>query len=128
MDREPRHLVDRSHAWIDARSLELARATAAKIRMEPALFEKARRNIERWRSRGVTSPDLDACDRILERHTFDEVLDLLVEDSEAGRRRRQSSPFVGILPESERREIFRRYEAIGSRAYPASRERDHPSE
>lgn len=128
MREEPADLVYRSQQWIDARSLELARATAERIQSEPALAAKARENIERWRTRGQYPPGLREWQEILDGYTLDEVLNLLVEDSEAGRRRRQSSPFVGILPETERRKIFKRYEAIGVGARHPRRERDQQAD
>jgi hypothetical protein len=40
----------RSHDWIDARSLALHEAVAAKIEVTPALLDIARGNLARWLS------------------------------------------------------------------------------
>ena len=42
--------------------------------------------------------------------SFDEVLEILVEDSDEGQRLRQSTPFTGVLSRQEREKVFRRYE------------------
>jgi hypothetical protein len=108
-------LKKRSHAWIDARSLALAKAVAEKIRRDPALLQRALDNLARWKERRSTWPRcLSEWEEIISSRTLDDVLAILLEDSEEGRRRRQSSPFTGILTLAERREIFKRYEAIGT--------------
>lgn len=40
-------------------------------------------------------------------HSSNEVLEILIEDSDEGQRLRQSSPFSGILSQRERLEVFR---------------------
>ena len=105
----------RSHEWIDARSLDLARAVAEKVRRDPSLLEKARGNLSRWKDRLHPWPRaLQEWEEILGHPSLDRILLLLVEDSEEGRRRRQSSPFTGILTPGERQAIFERYEALGT--------------
>jgi hypothetical protein len=42
----------RSHQEIDARSLELHRLIAAKVRREPALLDRVRLTLQRWRDPG----------------------------------------------------------------------------
>jgi hypothetical protein len=51
---------------------------------------------------------------ILSNHSLNEVLEILIEDSDEGQRLRQSSPFSGILSQRERLEVFRRYETAGT--------------
>lgn len=111
----PQPLQKRSHAWIDARSLALARAVAEKIRRDSSLLPKALENLARWKERRKPWPScLKEWEEILGGRTVDDILAVLVEDSEQGRRRRQSSPFTGFLTPAERKEIFERYEAIGT--------------
>ena len=50
----------------------------------------------------------------LSNHSLNEVLEILIEDSDEGQRLRQSSPFSGILSQRERLEVFRRYETAGT--------------
>jgi uncharacterized protein YmfQ (DUF2313 family) len=45
----------RSHQEIDARSLELHRLIAAKVRREPALLDRVRLTLQRWRDPGNPS-------------------------------------------------------------------------
>ena len=106
-----RTLRTRSHEWIDARSLALAEAIAAKVRQNPELLDVARSNLERWKTRSDTWPRCyREWDQILASRPLDDVLQLLTVDSETGRRLRQSSPFTGILSPRERLTIFKEYE------------------
>jgi hypothetical protein len=45
----------RTHQEIDARSLELHRLIAAKVRREPALLDRVRLTLQRWRDPGNPS-------------------------------------------------------------------------
>ncbi len=111
----PQPLQKHSHDWIDARSLALAQAVAEKIRRDPSLLQRAFENHARWKeSRETWPPCLREWEEILAGRNVDDVLAILVEDSEDGRRRRQSSPFTGFLTPAERKEIFEHYEAIGT--------------
>lgn len=108
-------LKKRSHDWIDARSLALAEAVAEKIHRDRSLLQKAMENLARWKQRRTTWPRcLREWEEILSDLPVEDVLALLVEDSEEGRRRRQSSPFTGILTATERKAIFEHYETIGT--------------
>ena len=99
----PQPLQKRSHDWIDARSLALAQAVAEKIRHDPSLLQRALENLARWKERRQTGPlCLTEWEEILAGRNVDDVLAILVEDSEEGRRRRQSSPFTGFLTPPER--------------------------
>ena len=108
-------LKKRSHAWIDARSRDLAIATVNKIRADIDLFGKARENLARWRERMDPLPQsLAEWEEILAARSREEVLAILVADDDEGRRLRQSSPFVGVLSQTERKAIFERYESVGA--------------
>jgi hypothetical protein len=102
------------HDRLDARSLALHELVARKIEASPALLDKARANLRRWRQ-ASDSPSLAFVEweRILS-SPLEKVLTLLVERSERATRLRQSSPFCGILTEAERRAI---YESYSTRAY-----------
>ena len=99
----------RTHQEIDRRSLALARAIALKIDGDPdhAGLRKAQETCSRWISigAGVAAAEWQA---ILKR-PWHEVRAVLLEDSEEGRRLRQSSPFCGVLSVRERTEIYRRF-------------------
>ena len=99
----------RTHQEIDQRSLELARAIAARIDADPARsgLDKARQVLARWESIAHGS-DLSLWREILPR-SWPEVRQALLDPSEQGKLLRQSSPFCGILSPRERWAIWRRY-------------------
>jgi hypothetical protein len=99
----------KTHADIDHRSLALARLIAERIDADPARtgLEKARSVCRNWCNRGVAAASewmtlLDTLD-------WPGIRALLLEESEEGRRRRQNSPFCGVLTPRERWAFFRDY-------------------
>ena len=103
-----------SHELIDRRSLELNRLVVEKVRRQPELMDFVRQNLERTLNESVLSESCKNALRewrtIFSHKSFDEILDILVEDSDEGQRLRQSTPFTGILNQRERLEVFRRHE------------------
>lgn len=99
-----------SHQFLDWVGLERARAIAAKLRADPGLIEVAHANLRRWLVRDDYSAgarrSLLEWQRLIEQSTLEELLAALTDPSETGDRRRQSSPFAGILSEEERMAIF----------------------
>ena len=96
-----------SHATIDARSLEMDRLIAQRLRENPAILDKAKSVLHRW---------LQSCDASV-RPVFEEwqaILDGPISDvfaalegeDEKSVRLRQSSPFCGILTPAERTAIL----------------------
>jgi hypothetical protein len=80
----------------------------------PALLDESRANVRRWReSHGTPSLALAEWEQILN-GTVDQVAKFLVECSERATRLRQSSPFTGILTETERLAV---YESHSTRTY-----------
>ena len=106
------------HDLIDRRSLELNRLVAEKIRQQPELMDFVRSKLDRTLSESRLSESckdaLREWQTILSNHSSNEVLEILIEDSDEGQRLRQSSPFSGILSQRERLEVFRRYETAGT--------------
>jgi hypothetical protein len=97
-----------THQQIDARSLELHRLIADKIRSNPALFERARATLARFR-RIVdrrSQPYLVEWEQVFERG-MEAALALATEDSQHAEAMRQSAPFAGILTHQERWTFFR---------------------
>lgn len=96
----------RTHDAIDRRSLEMARRIVATIDSQPDRrgFEHAKRVCRRWVDRGIR-PATEWLG-ILER-PWEEVRQILLDDSEEGRRLRQNDPFCGILTPVERWDIYR---------------------
>lgn len=99
----------RSHEEIDRRSLELARAVVAILDADPERAEltKARERCVRW-ARESPSPAIAEWREILARE-WGEIRTRLLDESEEGRRLRQSSPFSGVLSPRQRWEILRRF-------------------
>ena len=97
-----------SHPWHDQLGLLYHRAIAEKIRRQPALLETARENLRRWIAAEPDAPPSQArreWQRILDHEDLEEILRLMTDPTEAGHRRRQSTPFAGILAVEERRTI-----------------------
>jgi hypothetical protein len=103
--------TSRTHDWIDARSLALARATAEKLRRDPARFVVVIENLQRWRQQMQPWPAAlqEWADILTQGQSA--AIAALTEDSERGRRLRQSNPFAGVLTPQERNTIFTEYEA-----------------
>lgn len=82
------------------------RAIAEKLRACPELMEVAFDNLRRWSAgAGHSQPYLEAWSELLKR-PLDEVLVLIVEDSERMCAMRQAGPFAGILSPKERWAIY----------------------
>jgi hypothetical protein len=113
---EPMSAELTGHWRIDRRSLALHRAIADKLREDPALLDVARDNLDRWsRAAGHSQPYWDAWREILD-HPIEEVLDLIVEDSEKMTAMRQASPFAGVLSPTERWAIYERFPSSHAKA------------
>jgi hypothetical protein len=100
----------RSHEWIDARSLALHEAVAAKLEARPQLLDVARANLARWLARDPAGALLEWA-RLLDQRPLDDILTLLRSSDERAARLRQSSPFAGVLTPEERLAILRQYDA-----------------
>ena len=98
--------VSVSHERIDRRSIAMHQAIADKLRANPALLEIARENIARWApAAGRSRHYLDAWLEVLEMPP-EEMLRLMVEDTEEMRAMRQNNPFAGVLDARERWAIY----------------------
>jgi hypothetical protein len=97
-----------SHADIDRRSRDLARAVVSRIDADPtrAGLERARSNCRRWLSRGP-QPAVEEWLCILDA-PWEQVRTVLLDGSEEGQRLRQSTPFCGILTPRERWQFYRK--------------------
>jgi len=101
------------HDLIDRRSLDLNRLVAEKIRQQPELMNMVREKLDRILGEPRFSESckdaLREWQTIFSLKSSNEILEILVEDSNEGQRLRQSTPFTGILNQQEREEVFRRY-------------------
>lgn len=106
----------RGHERIDRRSLALHRAIADKLRADPALLSIAHENLARWLAADVRSlPYRDAWIKILSR-PLNEILALMIEESERMTALRQATPFAGILRPAERWAVYARFEPVAASA------------
>lgn len=105
----------RTHQEIDERSLALASAIVERIDSDPRRrgLDHARQVCERW-SRQSPATDIRTWRAILACE-WPAIRLHLLEDSERGRRLRQSSPFCGILTPRERWTIYRRFRTRDAR-------------
>jgi hypothetical protein len=100
-------LENASHRLAEARSLELHRAVAARLRSEPELLERARERVAGWRSSGTVSEHyVEAWTKLLSAGVA-AVTAALEEQSERAHDLRQSSPFAGVLDARTRWRIRR---------------------
>lgn len=99
----------RTHEEIDRRSLDLARAIAARIDADPRRegLVRARATCERWMATGPSAAAAEWM-RILA-NPWERVRVVLLRADEDGRRLRQNSPFCGILTPRERWDFYRRW-------------------
>lgn len=88
----------------------MARAIVAKIDADPAQvgLAKARATCERW-FRERPSPAIHEWVEILKR-PWPDIRKILLDDSEEGRRLRQSDPFTAVLTPQERWQIYRNFD------------------
>lgn len=101
--------VHSDHSRLDERSLALHQLVARKVLADPALLKKAQENLRRWQTLdGSPSLALSEWADILS-GPVDQVARFLAEPSERAIRLRQSSPFAGILTETERQAIYESY-------------------
>jgi hypothetical protein len=97
------------HQRLDRRSLAMHRAIAEKLRADPSLLAVAYDNLDRRsKEKGRSQPYNDAWREILN-GPFEELLALMVEESEKMTAMRQANPFAGILTHRERWAIYDRF-------------------
>ena len=91
-----------THQEIDQRSLALHRLVAERIMRDPALFEKSRLTLARWRNTVcvASQPYLEEWERLMN-EGVEACLAVALEDSQRAAALRQSSPFSGVLSNRE---------------------------
>ncbi len=92
-----------THQQIDERSLLLAQAVALKIDRQESHLEKVRAWAEQHRN-----PATEEWLKILDA-PWVEIREALLDPGPEGQRRRQSSPFVGVLTPQERWQVYREF-------------------
>lgn len=106
---EEKKLVFGSQQYIDYLALLYHREIAKRLRKEPeAVLNQARDNLRRWLKihEGTnTVRALEEWQELIDALSVSELIAVIIEDSDEGQRLRSSTPFVGILSDSERKEI-----------------------
>src|SRR5258708_17480018 len=94
-----------SHRDIDVKNELQDRLVAQRLRRDTRLLRLAQANLRRWKARDGERPRAVFVEwqRILNYLSAREIADFLVSDTPMARRLRQSSPFMGLFPESGRR-------------------------
>ena len=87
------------HSDLDSRSLAIHRLAVEKLKREPALLERARSILARWReaSSSRTAPALGEWQRLLDADGGRGALVVALEDTERAAQLRQSSPLACLL-------------------------------
>ena len=97
--------------FIDLFNLMLHHAVAEKLRQDAkAGLQIARDNLNRW----LASESFAGSERIallewreiIETHAPEEIIKIILQDTDEGQRLRSSSPFAGVLTEAERERIW----------------------
>jgi hypothetical protein len=93
-----------SHQEVDLMNQRDDRLLASRLRRDTRLLRMARANLRRWMARDGERPRRVFIEwqRILDYLSRREIADFLVSDTAMARRLSQSSPFMGLFPESAR--------------------------
>lgn len=95
------------HSLAEARSLAIHRLIAERLRQEPRIVEMARRRVESWSAEGKMSPAYASAWRRLLEGPLEGLLDVLGDPGERAAALRQCTPFVGVIDQQTRLEIWR---------------------
>jgi hypothetical protein len=100
--------VDNKYLPSDWRSLEMHRLIATKLEADPSLVERARSNISRWKNQRGVRPTYSEWEEILS-SGMERIFHVLTCEDQASARLRSSTPFTGILSDTERVQLFNRW-------------------
>ncbi|MBI5489057.1 MAG: hypothetical protein HY905_17110 [Deltaproteobacteria bacterium] len=95
------------HRLAEERSLELHRRVAAEIARDGTIVSRAAERVASWRVRGTLHGEYADLWMGLLRGPRGELQRVLVDESEAGRSLRQTSPFSFVVPPRERWRLWR---------------------
>jgi hypothetical protein len=98
---------------LDARSLAYHRLVATKLRANPALLERAKETLARWREKSSvrSQPLLQTWEEILAKGV-DAAVAISLEDSERAAELRSSSPLSVLLSNQERFAFIRQWRSM----------------
>jgi hypothetical protein len=103
------------------RSLAFGRAIAEKLQSHPEFIDRARQTLQRWMITASprVRPTLQEWLTILNGE-FTDVIAVLTGTDQRSTRLRQSNPFTGVLSNSERNAILRRYHRLSQHDSPTA--------
>lgn len=98
-----------NHQTIDRANADADRLIARRLRRDPRLLQRARRNLKCWMAREGkhVAPVFLEWAGLLDILTRSELADFLDHGTALARRLRQSTPFMGLLTKRGRRRIER---------------------
>ena len=97
--------IEQPDNFVDLFSLMLHRAVAEKLRQNPQdVLQMAQTNLENWLKDNNSA--LLEWQNILDTETTEEIIKLISQNTGEGQRLRSSSPFAGVLSETEREKIW----------------------
>lgn len=98
---------DRLHELAEERSLALHRAIAERIRRDPSIVGRARDRVDGWLAdRSVAEPYARRWKALLD-GPREALLAALVDQGQAARDLRQTTPFAFVVPPRERWRLWR---------------------
>lgn len=100
------NIETQSKNYPDLVSLLLHKLVAVRLRSNPGLIEKAKSNLRNWLRKTPNVAAWLEWEEILEAKSLNEVLAILVSESDEGQRLRSSSPFAGIITAQERKTVI----------------------
>ena len=96
-----------THKTRDEEKLRYHQRIAEELRRDPErVMTTARANLARWRQTMGPQPYYERWEEILETMAPEEIVALLLSNTEEGRSLRQSAPFAGVLTQEERDRYF----------------------
>jgi hypothetical protein len=100
-----------SHRFLDEFALAYHRAVAERLRDHPqVVISHARQSLTRWMEDEAFADgerqSLLEWQEILDSSGVEQLIGIIIEDSDEGQRLRSSSPFVGVISPQERLEIL----------------------
>lgn len=101
-----------THQDIDLRCMAMHGLIRKRLLENPqGVMSRALKTLKRWKSQGITCAVNDEWEQLLQSGNPDHIARILSDPGENAVRLRHSSPFTGILSDSERMQIIREYAA-----------------
>ena len=107
LQRQQENASPVNHDLAEARSLEIHRLVAERVREDPRLVRAALRRVEVWLADGKMSTTYaDSWKELLE-GPLERLIELLRDPGEKAKELRQCTPFVGVIDQQTRLRIWR---------------------